>query len=160
MRHFQNQDFVVGRQYEAQLSKTLLPKISAVDLQKLADRFKPSSSCTVKAISHKRQVLLLPATHSATDLVAVAVTTSQGFSGCNNFYDIMNRLSLYCLHGRLQHFTQDCSYNKLSYKLLYPNTSRSLISARPLVAESLGCYKLLSKLWYLAMLPTPRLCLE
>ena len=58
MRHFQNQDFVVGRQYEAQLSKTLLPKITAADLQKLADRFKPSSSCTVKAISHNRQVLL------------------------------------------------------------------------------------------------------
>lgn len=54
MRHFQNQDFVVGRKYEAQLSKTLLPRISAGDLQKLADRFKPSSSCTVKAISHNR----------------------------------------------------------------------------------------------------------
>ncbi len=54
VRHFQNQDFVVGRKYEAQLSKTLLPRISAGDLQKLADRFKPSSSCTVKAISHNR----------------------------------------------------------------------------------------------------------
>ena len=54
VRHFQNQDFVVGRKYEAQLSKTLLPRISAADLQKLADRFKPSSSCTVKAISHNR----------------------------------------------------------------------------------------------------------
>lgn len=58
VRHFQNQDFVVGRQYEAQLSKTLLPKITAADLQKLADRFEPSSSCTVKAISHKRQGML------------------------------------------------------------------------------------------------------
>ncbi|KAA6421450.1 MAG: chloroplast processing enzyme, partial [Trebouxia sp. A1-2] len=56
VRHFQNQDFVVGRKYEAQLSKTLLPRISAADLQKLADRFKPSSSCTVKAISHNRSV--------------------------------------------------------------------------------------------------------
>ena len=54
VRHFQNEDFVVGRKYEAQLSKTLLPRISAADLQKLADRFKPSSSCTVKAISHNR----------------------------------------------------------------------------------------------------------
>lgn len=54
VRHFQNQDFVVGRRYEAQLSKTLLPKITAAHLQKLADRFKPTSSCTVKAISHKR----------------------------------------------------------------------------------------------------------
>ncbi|DBA85638.1 TPA: hypothetical protein ACH3X1_005214 [Trebouxia sp. C0004] len=56
VRHFQNQDFVVGRKYEAQLSKTLLPRISAADLQKLAARFKPSSSCTVKAISHNRSV--------------------------------------------------------------------------------------------------------
>lgn len=54
VRHFQNQDFVVGRKYEAQLSKTLLPKISAADLRKVADRFKPSCSATVKAISHKR----------------------------------------------------------------------------------------------------------
>lgn len=66
VRHFQNQDFVVGRQYEAQLSKTLLPKITAADLQKLADRFKPSSSCTVKAISHKRHVLLVAALHIIT----------------------------------------------------------------------------------------------
>lgn len=60
VRHFQHHDFVVGRKYEAQLSKTLLPRITAADLQKLADRFKPASSCTVKAISHKRQVQPLP----------------------------------------------------------------------------------------------------
>lgn len=60
VRHFQHKDFVVERQYEAQLSKTLLPRISAADLQKLANRFKPASSCTVKAISHKRQVQTLP----------------------------------------------------------------------------------------------------
>ncbi|KAL3146657.1 hypothetical protein ABBQ32_000885 [Trebouxia sp. C0010 RCD-2024] len=39
VRHFQHHDFVVGRKYEAQLSKTLLPRITAADLQKLADSF-------------------------------------------------------------------------------------------------------------------------
>lgn len=56
VRHFQNQDFVVGRKYEAQLSKTLLPRITAADLKKVANNFKPSCSSTVKAISHKRSV--------------------------------------------------------------------------------------------------------
>jgi GH24 family phage-related lysozyme (muramidase) len=47
-------EFVVGRAQEAQLSKTLLPKVNAQDLQAIADNLRSTSNCVIKVVSHRR----------------------------------------------------------------------------------------------------------
>ena len=47
-------EFVVGADYEARLSKTLLPRVKAAQLQRLADACCIDQSCVIKAIAHKK----------------------------------------------------------------------------------------------------------
>lgn len=45
---------MVGADYEARLSKTLLPRVKAAQLQRLADACRIDQSCVIKAIAHKK----------------------------------------------------------------------------------------------------------
>jgi hypothetical protein len=52
-------EFVVGQEYEARLSKTLLPRVTAEDVQRVADLCRVENSCLVKAIAHRKCVRVL-----------------------------------------------------------------------------------------------------
>ncbi len=54
VRHYLNGELVVGKEKETRLTKTLLPSITGQDLLQVAQRFKPSCSCMVKAASAKK----------------------------------------------------------------------------------------------------------
>lgn len=54
VRHFLTEEAVVGREEEVRLNKTLLPMVRPEHLQAIADRYKSSCSCVVKAVSHHR----------------------------------------------------------------------------------------------------------
>ncbi|KAK9820030.1 hypothetical protein WJX72_005269 [[Myrmecia] bisecta] len=56
IRHFLHEEFVIGREFEARLSKTFLPKITAQELAALAEMLRSTCSCVVKVGSHKRSV--------------------------------------------------------------------------------------------------------
>jgi len=47
---------VVGQEYEARLSKTLLPRVTVADVQAVANHCRVENSCLVKAIAHKKCV--------------------------------------------------------------------------------------------------------
>ena len=53
VRHFLTGEMVLGRDHEAQLSKTLLPRITASDAHKLTERYRSSCDLVVKTVSHK-----------------------------------------------------------------------------------------------------------
>ena len=53
-RHFLAGEFVAGREYEARLSKTMLPLIRPQDLQEVAQQFALRCSCIVQASCHRR----------------------------------------------------------------------------------------------------------
>ncbi len=57
IRHFLHGEFVIGREFEARLSKTFLPKITARELSALAELMRSTCSCVVKVGSHKRWVV-------------------------------------------------------------------------------------------------------
>ena len=54
MRHFLGGEFVIDREHEARLIKALLPTIGANDLLKVAQRWRPTQSCCIKATSHRK----------------------------------------------------------------------------------------------------------
>eukprot|EP00877_Chromochloris_zofingiensis_P010304 jgi/Chrzof1/5527/Cz16g06120.t1 len=54
VRHFLQDEFVTGQEYEARLTKTLLPRISRADVESRADRYKPSCSAVFKSVEHKK----------------------------------------------------------------------------------------------------------
>ena len=47
---------MVGQEYEARLSKTLLPRVTVADVQAVANHCRVENSCLVKAIAHKKCV--------------------------------------------------------------------------------------------------------
>ena len=53
-RHFLAGELVAGREYEARLSKTMLPLIRPDDLRAVAQQFSLHCSCCVLATSHRR----------------------------------------------------------------------------------------------------------
>ena len=55
-------EFVVGQEYEARLSKTLLPRVTGEDVQRVADHCRVENSCLVKAIAHRKCVHELQST--------------------------------------------------------------------------------------------------
>ena len=55
-RHFLYGEFVAGREYEARLSKTMLPLIRPEDLQQVAQQLAPHCSCIVQASSNAKCV--------------------------------------------------------------------------------------------------------
>ncbi|KAG2437776.1 hypothetical protein HYH02_011151 [Chlamydomonas schloesseri] len=54
VRHFLNNEFVTGQEYEARLSKTLMPQITREAVEACARRYRPSDSCVVKVVDHSR----------------------------------------------------------------------------------------------------------
>ncbi|MEW5319769.1 MAG: hypothetical protein WDW38_010898 [Sanguina aurantia] len=56
LRHFLNGEFVTGMEYEARLSKTLLPSITRESVETRASQFAPDASCVVKVVLHKASV--------------------------------------------------------------------------------------------------------
>ncbi|CAL5222596.1 g4987 [Coccomyxa viridis] len=56
VRHFLSDEFVVGREKEARLFKSIIDKITAEDVQQVAEQLRSSASCVVKAVSHRRGV--------------------------------------------------------------------------------------------------------
>jgi hypothetical protein len=54
VRHYLSGELVVGKEKETRLTKTLLPTITAADLLEVAQQFKISCSCVIKAASAKR----------------------------------------------------------------------------------------------------------
>mmetsp|Transcript_12208 Transcript_12208/g.26250 ORF Transcript_12208/g.26250 Transcript_12208/m.26250 type:complete len:1102 (+) Transcript_12208:74-3379(+) len=54
LRHFLNDEFVTGQEYEARLSKTLLSLITKEGVDARAAAYHPSCSCVVKVVEHKR----------------------------------------------------------------------------------------------------------
>ncbi len=59
VRHFLSDEFVVGREKEARLFKSIIDKITAEDVQQVAEQLRSSASCVVKAVSHRRHVLVV-----------------------------------------------------------------------------------------------------
>jgi len=47
-------EFVVGQEYEARLSKALLPRVTMAHLQRLVDLCSTAQSCVIKTLSHRR----------------------------------------------------------------------------------------------------------
>ena len=56
VRHFTQQELVVGAGAEARLAKTLCQRVSLPDVLAVADRMVSSSSCIVKAEHHRAGV--------------------------------------------------------------------------------------------------------
>lgn len=56
VRHWLGGELVVGREYEARLCKTLLPRVKVGDLN-LAERCRSCCSCVVKTVSHRKCAL-------------------------------------------------------------------------------------------------------
>jgi hypothetical protein len=54
VRHFLSEEFVVGRDAEARLFKSIIDTITAADVRKVAEQLRSSASCVVKAVSHRR----------------------------------------------------------------------------------------------------------
>ncbi|XP_015889207.3 zinc protease PQQL-like isoform X2 [Ziziphus jujuba] len=50
LQHFLRNEPVIGIEYEAQLQKTLLPHISALDVSKYVEKLRTSCSCVIKTI--------------------------------------------------------------------------------------------------------------
>ncbi|KAI3868227.1 hypothetical protein MKW92_045537 [Papaver armeniacum] len=50
LQHFLHGEPVVGIEYEAQLQKSLLPQISAVEISKFAEKFRSSCGCVIKTV--------------------------------------------------------------------------------------------------------------
>ncbi|GAX81449.1 hypothetical protein CEUSTIGMA_g8878.t1 [Chlamydomonas eustigma] len=53
LRHFLNHEFVSGQEYEARLTKTLLPMLNKEMVAELASAYHPSKSCVIKVVEHK-----------------------------------------------------------------------------------------------------------
>lgn len=47
---------MVGQEYEARLSKALLPRVTMAHLQRLVDLCSTAQSCVIKTLSHRRWV--------------------------------------------------------------------------------------------------------
>ena len=56
-RHFLSGEFVAGREYEARLSKAMLPLIRPEDVQQVAQQLAPHCSCIVQASSNAKSAL-------------------------------------------------------------------------------------------------------
>lgn len=54
VRHFLSEEFVVGRDAEARLFKSIIDTITAEDVRQVAEQLRSSASCVVKAVSHRR----------------------------------------------------------------------------------------------------------
>ena len=54
VRHFLSDEFVVGRDKEARLFKSIIGSVTAEDVQRVAEQLRSSASCVVKAVSHRR----------------------------------------------------------------------------------------------------------
>ncbi|GIL48315.1 hypothetical protein Vafri_4598 [Volvox africanus] len=54
VRHFLNNEFVTGQEYEARLTKSLMPQISREAVERCAQRYRPRDSCVVKVMDHYR----------------------------------------------------------------------------------------------------------
>ena len=69
VRHFLSDEFVVGRDKEARLFKSIIDTITAEDVQQVAEQLRSSASCVVKAVSHRRRApgSALPLPSSAPD---------------------------------------------------------------------------------------------
>ncbi|KAI9119409.1 hypothetical protein K1719_010084 [Acacia pycnantha] len=50
LQHFLHNEPIVGIEYEAQLQKTLLPQISALEVSKYSEKLRTSCSCVIKTI--------------------------------------------------------------------------------------------------------------
>ncbi|KAM7276034.1 hypothetical protein ACFE04_017900 [Oxalis oulophora] len=50
IQHFLNKEPVIGIEFEAQLHKTILPQISALEVSKCAERLRTSCNCVIKII--------------------------------------------------------------------------------------------------------------
>ena len=66
----------MGQEYEARLSKTLLPRVTVADVQAVAKHCRVENSCLVKAIAHKKCVLRWL---DLLDVARVAVTSGAHF---------------------------------------------------------------------------------
>jgi hypothetical protein len=54
VRHFLHGECVTGREYEARLSKTLLPRITERDVTGRGQLYQTTNSCVIKVVSHNR----------------------------------------------------------------------------------------------------------
>lgn len=70
VRHFLSDEFVVGRDKEARLFKSIIDTITAEDVQQVAEQLRSRASCVVKAVSHRRQgpSSALPLLHQKTSV--------------------------------------------------------------------------------------------
>ena len=82
VRHFLSEEFVVGRDAEARLFKSIIDTITAEDVRQVAEQLRSSASCVVKAVSHRRCDLnafasapaCLPACLGCTNVFKVSVS--------------------------------------------------------------------------------------
>ncbi|CAN1159942.1 Zinc protease PQQL-like [Linum perenne] len=58
LQHFLRGEPVVGIEYEAQLQKTILPQISAVEVSKYAEKLRTSCSCVIKTVEPRASATL------------------------------------------------------------------------------------------------------
>ena len=54
MRHFLSDEFVIGREREACLFKSIIDTITAEDVRQVAEQLQSSASCVVKTVSHRK----------------------------------------------------------------------------------------------------------
>ena len=77
VRHFLSDEFVVGREKEARLFKSIIDTITAEDVQQVAEQLRSSASCVVKAVSHRRHAsgCTLNPSHSSSQALAAGHAT-------------------------------------------------------------------------------------
>jgi hypothetical protein len=54
VRHFLVGECVVGRDYEARLNKTLLPRVTTEEVAQQSQQLRHTNSCVVKVVSHNK----------------------------------------------------------------------------------------------------------
>ena len=54
VRHFLSDEFVIGREREARLFKSIIDTITAEDVRQVAEQLQSSASCVVKTVSHRK----------------------------------------------------------------------------------------------------------
>eukprot|EP00249_Psilotum_nudum_P022861 c28663_g1_i1 orf=451-3468(-) len=74
LQHFLRGEPVVGIEYEAQLQKTLLPKITAAEVSKVAEHYSTTCSCVIKIVE--------PHAHATLDDLKAVVLKVQSLEKC------------------------------------------------------------------------------
>lgn len=83
-------EFVVGQEFEARLSKTLLPRVTAQHLADLSELCRTDCSCVVKTVAHRRCGFLNGPSASLRQTSAITLIREQPGQPAHLQYDFIS----------------------------------------------------------------------